>query len=74
LVVASNDNSGKWSGYAVAVWAQQKIVELMELIAVYGVGGEPGKVVEQVHRFFDEVSICSPQPGIIGLPQIWWKT
>ena len=40
---------------------------LVELIAVHGVGREPGEVVPQVHRFFDEVGIRLPQSGIIGL-------
>ena len=43
------------------------IVVLMELIAVDGIGGVPGKVVQQVQRVFGEIGIRFPQSGIIGL-------
>ena len=47
--------------------AVDAIVELMELITVDGIGCVPGKIIEQVHGFFDQIGVCLPQPGVIGL-------
>ena len=39
----------------------------MELVAVDRIGRLPSEIVEQVHCFFDQIGVCLPQPGIIGL-------
>ena len=43
------------------------IVGLMELIAEGRVGGEPGEVIEEIERVFDDIGIAFPHAVVVGI-------
>jgi hypothetical protein len=43
------------------------IIVLMELIAQGRIGREPGEVVEEIERIFDDVGIRFPQTVVVGV-------